>query len=193
MEMTKETMHEIQRINEQTGFDDRLKSMLEASMENTLKFEVKEIMQKIVIVDIDGTISKVGDRIKYLQQQPKDWDAFYADCFDDEPIINMVDLVYNLYLQQYRIVFCTGRRESCRQKTIDWFNKYFEPEIAKFCTLLMRPDSAHRHDTIVKPQLILEANINLSDIAFVLEDRNTMVSKWREMGLICLQVAEGDF
>lgn len=46
MEMTKETMHEIQRINEQTGFNDRLKSLLEASMENTLKFEVVEKTSK---------------------------------------------------------------------------------------------------------------------------------------------------
>ena len=46
MEMTKETMHEIQRINEQTGFDDRLKSLLEASMENALKFEVEEKTSK---------------------------------------------------------------------------------------------------------------------------------------------------
>lgn len=150
-------------------------------------------MQKIVIVDIDGTISKVGERIKYLQSKPKDWDSFYADCFDDEPIIEIVDLVYNLYLQRYKIVFCTGRRESCRENTLNWFNKYFEPEIAKHCLLLMRPNNDHRHDTEVKPQLLEKANINLWDISFVLEDRNSMVAKWRELGLICLQVAEGDF
>lgn len=150
-------------------------------------------MQKTVIVDIDGTISKVGDRIKYFQNEPVDWDAFYSDSFDDEPIVNMVHLVYNLYLQRYRIVFCTARSERCRQKTLDWFNKHFEPEIAKHCTLLMRPDDDERHDTIVKPQLLHDANINLSDIAFVLEDRNAMVAKWRELGLTCLQVAEGDF
>lgn len=46
MEMTKETMLEIQRINEQTGFSDRLKSLLEASIENTLKFEVEEKTSK---------------------------------------------------------------------------------------------------------------------------------------------------
>ena len=46
MEMTKEFMHEIQRINEQTGFDDRLKLLLESSLENTLKFEVKEKTSK---------------------------------------------------------------------------------------------------------------------------------------------------
>lgn len=47
MEMTKETMLEIQRINEQTGFADRLKSLLDASMENTIKFEVEEKTSKI--------------------------------------------------------------------------------------------------------------------------------------------------
>ena len=38
-------------------------------------------MKKTVIVDIDGTISKVGERLKYLLQSPKDWDSFYNDCF----------------------------------------------------------------------------------------------------------------
>lgn len=150
-------------------------------------------MKRIVIVDIDGTISKVGERLKYLNQEPKDWDSFYNDCFEDEPIIEMVDLVYDLYLQRYQLVFCTGRRESCREKTINWFNKYFEPEIAKHSKLLMRPNKDHRHDSEIKPELLKNAGIELDSIAFVLEDRNSMVKKWRELGLICLQVAEGDF
>ena len=150
-------------------------------------------MKKIVIVDIDGTISKVGERLKYLTQEPKDWDSFYNDCFEDEPIIEMVDLVYDLYLQRYQLVFCTGRRESCREKTINWFNKHFEPEIAKYSKLLMRPNKDHRHDSEIKPELLKNAGIELDSIAFVLEDRNSMVQKWRELGLICLQVADGDF
>ena len=150
-------------------------------------------MKRIVIVDIDGTISKVGERLKYLTQEPKDWDSFYNDCFEDEPIIEMVDLVYDLYLQRYQLVFCTGRRESCREKTINWFNKHFEPEIAKYSKLLMRPNKDHRHDSEIKPELLKNAGIELDSIAFVLEDRNSMVQKWRELGLICLQVADGDF
>ena len=150
-------------------------------------------MKRIVIVDIDGTISKVGERLRYLNQEPKDWDSFYNDCFEDEPIIEMVDLVYDLYLQRYQLVFCTGRRESCREKTINWFNKYFEPEIAKHSKLLMRPNKDHRHDSEIKPELLKNAGIELDSIAFVLEDRNSMVKKWRELGLICLQVADGDF
>ena len=56
-------------------------------------------MKRIVVVDIDGTISQVGERLKYLKQEPKDWDSFYNDCFEDEPIEEMIDLVYSLYLQ----------------------------------------------------------------------------------------------
>ena len=47
---------------------------------------------KQIIVDIDGTISRIGERLKYLIQSPKDWDSFYGDCFDDEPIIEIVNL-----------------------------------------------------------------------------------------------------
>jgi hypothetical protein len=150
-------------------------------------------MKRTVIVDIDGTISKVGDRVKYLLQEPKDWDSFYNNCLEDEPVIEMIDLVYNLFLQSYEIVFCTGRRESCREDTINWIDNYFEPEVAIFSKLLMRPDKDHRHDAEIKPELLKNAGVELDTIAFVLEDRNSMVKKWRELGLICLQVAEGDF
>ena len=74
--------------------------------------------KKIVIIDIDGTISKVGDRLKYLQQTPTDWDSFYEACFEDEPIIEVIELVKHLE-QKYQILYCTGRRESVRKITTD--------------------------------------------------------------------------
>jgi len=146
--------------------------------------------RKVVLVDIDGTISKVGERLKYLQQEPKDWDSFYEDCFNDEPIHEIVEMVKLLY-PHYVVIYCTGRRESTREKTLKWLDNY---GIGTWCgNLLMRKNGDHRHDTEVKPELLKEANINIEDVAFVLEDRNSMVKKWRELGLICLQVAEGDF
>lgn len=147
--------------------------------------------RKVVVVDIDGTISKVGNRIKYLQQEPKDWDAFYADCFDDEPIHEIIELVDCLWKQRYGIVFCTGRRESCRDNTVSWINKYFSNNMK--CKLLMRSNGDHRHDMDVKPDLLAMHGFHQSHVAFILEDRNSMVKKWRELGFTCLQVAEGDF
>ena len=150
-------------------------------------------MQKnIIIVDIDGTISKIGDRLKYLLQEPKDWDSFYEDCFEDEPIPEIVKLVEHLSFDGYKIVFCTGRRECVREKTKAWLRKYFH-SVRSTTILLMRKDGDHRHDTEVMPELLHSFGINLDAISFVLEDRNSMVKKWRELGLTCLQVAEGDF
>ena len=148
-------------------------------------------MKNIIVVDIDGTISKVGDRIKYLQQDKKDWDSFYIHCDEDDVHIDIMSLVQTLYDDgYYDIVFCTGRRESCREKTAKWLAKY--SNINEY-TLIMRPNYDFRHDTEVKPELLKEYNITPDRVLFILEDRDSMVAKWRELGYRCLQVAEGNF
>jgi hypothetical protein len=143
--------------------------------------------KKIVIVDIDGTVSKVGDRLKYLQMDNPDWDSFYDSCFEDDPIVEIVDLVKTLN-NFYDVIFCTGRRESVREITVNWLINQGLNGI-----LLMRPNGDKRHDTDVKPEQIVEFGIKFEEIAFVLEDRNSMVAKWRELGVKCLQVEEGNF
>ena len=149
-------------------------------------------LKKIVVVDIDGTIAKVGDRIKYLEQTPKDWDSFYAACNEDKPILPIIKLV-NLLAFEYDIVFLTGRRESEREKTRIWIMGNMSYTLYANSPILMRPDGDFRHDTVVKPEELLRSGYPYDLIELVLEDRNSMVAKWRELGLTCLQVAEGDF
>ena len=150
---------------------------------------------KYIVCDIDGTISKVGDRLKYLQQNPPDWDKFYDDCFEDEPIQPIIDMVNNLMQSEYGIeylfVFCTGRRESVREKTKKWLVKNVTEYLGE--DILMRPDNDHRHDTEIKPELLAAAGITPENTAFIIEDRNSMVKKWRELGFTCIQPAEGNF
>lgn len=144
--------------------------------------------KNIVVVDIDGTIAKAGERLKYLKMTPPNYDKFYSSCFNDEPIQEIVDLVDNLQFK-YEIVYCTGRREEVREITEDWLKN----QGLVVNKLLMRPNNDHRHDTKVKPEQLSNEGIMLQEIAFVLEDRNTMVDKWRGLGLKCLQVNYGDF
>lgn len=145
-------------------------------------------MKKIIVVDIDGTIAKVGDRLKYLKETPTDWDKFYSSCFEDEPIQVIIDLIENLH-HSYEMVYCTGRREEVRDITTKWLlQKGLFPN-----TLLMRPNGDKRHDTEVKPEQLKLEGIELNQIAFVLEDRDSMVKKWRDLGVKCLQVEYGDF
>ncbi len=141
----------------------------------------------IVVFDIDGTLSIVGDRLKYLQLTPPDWDAFYGACGEDacnEPIWS----IYHALKQSHAILFVTGRRESCRQDTLAWMK---ENQIScRTEQLLMRKDGDTRHDTEIKPELVADIP---GEIGLVFEDRNSMVKKWRDLGYTCLQVAEGNF
>jgi len=152
-------------------------------------------MKKTVIVDIDGTVANPGERLKYLKMDPPDYDSFYEDSFKDEPIQNVVDIVKQLQFS-WNVIFCTSRRECVRGKTAQWLHKHglLHPlyENSHYL-LLMRSNGDRRHDIEVKPGLLKKAGIELSDIAFVLEDRGSMVKHWREMGLTVFQVAEGSF
>ena len=155
---------------------------------------------KYILCDIDGTISKVGERLKYLQQDPPDWDKFYEDCFEDAPIQPIIDIINALSLhgrnasgESYDLVFCTERRESVREKTKEWLFNNVDEFYGELSFLLMRPDNDHRHDTEIKPELLAAAGIRPENTAFIIEDRNSMVKKWRELGFVCIQPAEGDF
>ena len=134
------------------------------------------------IFDIDGTLSILGDRLKYLNQPKKDWEA----CDEDQLNIPVANICRALS-RDHVIVYCTGRTESVRTKTELWLESHDLP----FNNLFMRKDGDYRHDTIVKPELI--QLLNLSDIHAVFEDRSSMVQCWRAMGLQCFQVAEGNF
>lgn len=147
--------------------------------------------KNIIVVDIDGTIAKVGDRLKYLQQEKKDWDAFYEHCDEDEPIKDIIELIELMQIHEYNIVFCTGRRESVRKKTEYWLFKNIW--CLREYKLLMRKDGDWRHDTEVKPELLQKASITPDKVYFILEDRDSMVAKWRELGYRCLQVNDGNF
>lgn len=142
-----------------------------------------------VVFDIDGTLSIVGDRLKYLQETPPNWDAFYGACGEDA----CNDPIWEIYAAMedmgHEIYFVTGRRESCRKNTIGWMlRNMIECQDDKH--LLMRKDGDLRHDTEVKPELIEDFK---DEILVIFEDRNSMVKKWRELGYTCVQVADGDF
>lgn len=147
-------------------------------------------MGKYVVVDIDGTISKVGDRLKYLQQKKKDWDSFYEHCDEDEAYTDIIELVEALSLR-YTIMFCTGRRESIRDKTAKWLDKHFH-SLCLF-PILMRENNDFRPDVEIKPELLQSIGLNPSNVFLILEDRDKVVAKWRELGYRCLQVSNGNY
>lgn len=147
---------------------------------------------KIVVVDIDGTITDCKDRVdKYLSKN--DYEGFLMHCGEDKPNKDIIELV-ELLSTKYKIVFLTGREHRVSGITKEWIKENIKLEcpVAK---LIYRKDYDTRHDTIVKPENLKKyLNNNLNEEVFlILEDRNSVVDKWRELGYRCLQVAEGNF
>lgn len=149
---------------------------------------------KPVIVDIDGTVAKMNEeRLKFITQDRKDWDKFYEMCFQDEPITDIIQLVHELWQAGHDIVFCTSRRESVREITVEWLLKYFDHFMISDCILLMRPEGDKRQDTDIKPEQLKDIDLNPENVFLILEDRNQMINEWRRLGYRCLQVQKGDF
>lgn len=140
------------------------------------------------IFDIDGTLSKPGERLKYLQQKPKNFDAFYDGMINDK-INNGIASVYRSLVPLYHVALVTGRPERYRQTTLDWLlmkNLYpFRIEI------WMRKDGDYRPDYVVKSEIVKEIGLELIDCIF--EDRQQVVDAYRELGLTVCQVAEGNY
>ena len=144
----------------------------------------------MIVFDIDGTLSIVGDRLKYLNQDKKDWDSFYEACDEDKLNVPIARIAWIFLGLGYNVAYVTGRREGVRKKTIAWLNYHSLWMPHGRTKLYMRIDGDFRHDTIVKPELVQDF---IHEIHMIFEDRASMVAKWRELGLTCLQVAEGNF
>ena len=134
-----------------------------------------------IIVDIDGTLAHRCDR---------QW--FDYSKVDQDDLDVTVDGIVRAYAKMgYTILIVSGREgtEECRSKTLSWLDKHKVP----YYDLMMRKQGDFRRDSIVKEEIYNNYIKDKFDVEFVLDDRQAVVDKWREMGLKCLQVAEGNF
>jgi predicted kinase len=147
-----------------------------------------------IIVDIDGTLAHITDR------SPYDYSKVLTDSVDT----NIRDILYRYAnkdpmteIPDTYIIIVSGRDGTvqCRADTIKWLQDNQIP----YDEFYMRDpervnESGHQvNDTIIK-QEIYETYIKPRfNVRFVLDDRDRVVNKWRELGLKCLQVEPGDF
>lgn len=95
-----------------------------------------------------------------------------------------------------RINFLTGRHSGQRELTWNWL---IENEIALrqwslgTQRLFMRDEGDHRPDHIIKLELLEQVIADGYEPIMVFDDRNSVVKMWRDAGIPCAQVAEGNF
>jgi predicted kinase len=165
----------------------------------------------VILCDLDGTLAIIGDRTPY--------DATDCDVkdFPNQPVI---DCVMAMYAKGVRVIFMSGRDVKYRPETERFIEKYCRvPQTIKTIagtneyeldTNIVSPDrpiayelhmrgesdlekTDQRKDSIIKQELYEQHVLGKFNVKFVLDDRNQVVSLWRELGLTCFQVNYGNF
>jgi hypothetical protein len=144
-------------------------------------------MKHIIIVDIDGTIQKIGDRKEHLKESPPNYDLFHDKFEEDEPIEHMCRLISILTLTR-NIVFVTQRPKRLFKQTGHWIRRY--TGLTSF-HLHMRVDNDLREPEIVKPELITK-HVNVDDILFAIDDSDKVIKAYCKLGIECIKVIDSD-
>jgi hypothetical protein len=144
----------------------------------------------IVIFDIDGTLSDCSHRRHFVEGEVKDWEKFYEEAGDDETIPAIVATYDALSVMGHTILFVTGRDEGqCGGVTLSWL-KLHCLEAQK---IYFRAAGDFRPDDVVKEEILGRIRTEFGNPMLVFEDRKRVVDMYRRNGIICCQVAEGDF
>jgi len=142
------------------------------------------------ICDVDGTIADLTHRRKWILDKPKNWKAFEKNMIADEPIWEWIEQVKFLVSLGKTVIFCSGRGEQDKGVTRAWL---WNVGLNNTRQLYMRREKDYRDDGIVKSELLNKILADGFDPKLVFDDRDRVVKMWRERGLTCVQVAEGDF
>jgi len=150
-----------------------------------------------VIFDLDGTLALIDDRraLATKDNGKMDWDVFFDPSNIDldlpnDPVIKMAQLLDS---QGFKIVIFSGRSKATKDVTKDWLNKFGVP----FNILKMRPTGNGFQfmpdDKLKKKWLDDIFGDNKDRILCVFDDRQKVVNMWRDNGIDCFQVADGNF
>lgn len=150
--------------------------------------------EKTILFDIDGTLLNVDHRQGFLRNHPKQWAKWEANMHLDTPYDDIVWLVKTFHAVGCCILFVTARNA---RPEIVMTTKWQLDEVAGlkgfYDKLYMRAADDNRPDNIVKIELLEQIMDDGYDPFMVFEDRNKVVKAWREAGLRCLQVKDGEY
>lgn len=132
-----------------------------------------------------------------------DWRAFFAACVDDAPNVPVIETLKTLRKSGAEIWIWSGRSDEVQAETEEWLYKHgcikssmflhwqpFSPPEA----FRMRKAGDHQPDEQLKSTWLAEIEPPEWDrLTAVFEDRDRMVTMWRNAGVACFQVAPGAF
>lgn len=147
--------------------------------------EIDKSKPECICVDLDGTVAQMVDR------SPFDWKRVGEDLPKTDVIFIVKAARETLRDYSGQLIFVSGRDSICMPETTEWIKKHIDPS-GDF-ELCMRSHNDNRPDDIVKYEIYRDHILPRYNPIAVFDDRQKVVNMIRKMGLLCLQVAEGDF
>lgn len=141
-----------------------------------------------VVFDLDGTIADAAHRLPLLERTPVPWDEFYLGCVRDTPIWPVINVLTAMLAGGARVEIWTERSDIVRAETCNWLslNTRIPPHLLK----RMRIHGDHSNDAELKRSWLYDCD-GVPDLVF--EDRSRVAGMWRQEGIRCCQVDEGNF
>ncbi len=171
----------------------------------------------LYIFDLDGTLADLKHRRHFVErpacphcgwvkdcdhsrngERPKfkpNWDAFHAACVDDKPIQPVIELLLSVELTA-DIWIWSGRMDTVREQTLIWLDQHvINCDGLNVGTMLkMRPAGDYTPDDQLKESWLQAMSPeDRARLVMVFDDRQRVVDMWRRNGVVCAQVAPGDF
>jgi predicted kinase len=151
-----------------------------AHIATNIKWKRNGNLPNAVIFDIDGTLAHMqGKRGTF------DWNKVDLDVVDEK-----VRETLKAYKKAgYTIIVVTGRDGTSKDLTAQWLrdNKI------EFDVLHTKPENDFRKDTITKTEIFNEKIRPFYNVLAAYDDRDQAVTMWRNLGIKCYQVEDGDF
>lgn len=136
---------------------------------------------RIWIFDVDGTLAIIGNR------SPYDMRKVSSDT-PHRPVVIAAQALAS-HPDVDALIVVSGRDETARRSTEAWLTFNGIP----FDRLLLRATGDSRADSIVKAEIYDTYIAPRFTVIGVVDDRRSVVEMWRSRGLVCFQVAGGDF
>lgn len=168
-------------------------------------------MKPLYIFDLDGTLADIKHRRHHVEQPAcpacgsikrcactgrapfkQNWSAFFRACGEDTPIKPVIDTLVHLHAAGADIWVWSGRSDEVKELTIDWLRNQGVMSLVQ--QLRMRPEGDYTPDEKLKRSWYDAMSPQSKQrLVAVFDDRDRMVKMWRGLGVVCFQVADGDF
>jgi predicted kinase len=138
-------------------------------------------LQPCILIDVDGTLSKRGDRGIYDFEKSIDDDYYFQTRFLLELIADQ-NKWQNPIVPSLRLIVFSGREDKFQAVTEAWLKKSHIP----YDEIHMRKTEDKRPDYIVKQELYDTIIKDKYNVFFVLDDRKQVIDMWKRNGLYVL-------